>query len=116
MVGNRDAFARRLGVAMVTAAFWGAGVSLVSVAALAVLGRLEQPWPLSFSPWWAGDHAWLRLLAGAGILLLAAVPLLMLLAVAVHSIRKRKLADLGVAAALVLILTLAVVLAAAGPL
>ncbi len=99
---------------MLAGSFLGAFLSLLAVSALVVLGADLTPWPLGFDAWWQGNHAWLRFVAGTGILLLVAIPILMLISVASRALRARNWENLMVVAGLLTILALAFVLARFG--
>ena len=113
MVAPEEKFARKLGTAMLAGSFLGAFLSLLSVSVLGLLGANLTPWPLGFDGWWQGDYPWLRFLAGAGILLLAAIPILMVMTVAARAPRARFWKNSLVTGGLLLILALAVILARA---
>jgi len=99
---------------MLVGSFLGAFLSLLAVSVLLVLGADLNPWRLGFDGWWQGDYPGLRFIAGGGILLLAAIPILMLITVATRALRARNWEHLSVAAGLLAILSLALVLARFG--
>lgn len=99
---------------MIAGAFGGVALALIAVAGLAAAGRSVADWPLLLSGWWSGDAAGLRFVAGAGIVLLGATPVIMLLVFGVQAVRQRHRRGMTATLALVAVLTAGVWLALQG--
>jgi hypothetical protein len=114
MVAGLERLARRLGGVLIGGAFGGVALALAAVVVLAATGRSVADWPLSLSGWWSGDGAGLRFVAGAGIVLLGATPVIMLLVFGVQAARQRHRRGLAATLALAAVLTAGVWLALQG--
>ena len=95
MVKTPASHARFLGTIMLVGSVAGVAMSLVSVVWLAIVGALERPWPISVDGWWSGGYSGLKFLAGTGILVLAATPILMLAVFCIQSAREGRAIRLG---------------------
>ena len=93
-----------LGTIMRAGSLAGIAVSFISIVALAALGELTRPWPLSASGWWDGSYPAIRLVAGIGILILAATPVVVLLTFGMQSVRQRRMTTALLAGAILAIL------------
>lgn len=106
MVKSDDKLPRLLGNLMLAGSVAGVLLAFVSVLVLQALGEGGGSWPLSVQGWWSGDHAALKFMAGLGILVLGATPVLMLLVFLVRAARERRYRTVGVALGLLIVLAL----------
>jgi hypothetical protein len=75
MVITESRFERRLGALLQLGAIVGVLLSAGALVTLTALGEPLKPWPLAQGSWWAGGgHPVLRFLAGLGLLILFATP------------------------------------------
>lgn len=105
---SKDRLARFLGALMIAGSLIGVLLSLAATVLLVLLGEASSPWPLSAAGWWSGGYAGLKFLAGLGILLLGATPVVMLAALLVRVLRERRWGTVLAVSGLFLVLLLGV--------
>ncbi len=102
---------------MICGSLAGVSISCLGVAALVLLGEQVRPWPLSLYGWWSGwsDGLWpLRFAAGAGVLVLAATPVAMLMVFGAKAVRERRWRTVVAALGITGVLTAGLLLALSG--
>jgi hypothetical protein len=70
-----------LGRVVQTGSLAGVGVSFTALMLLVVLGERVDGWPFFLQSWWEGSFPLLRFLAGAGLLVLLALPIATMLVI-----------------------------------
>ncbi|MBN2493530.1 MAG: hypothetical protein JXR96_02970 [Deltaproteobacteria bacterium] len=82
-----DRLARHLGALMIGGSLLGVGVALAAAVVLVALGSDLADWRMGLDGWWRGPHGWLEAIGGAGILVLGATPVVMLVVCGVQALR-----------------------------